>query len=123
MNENVKGFVFELLKAVIVATIITLISILFFALIVKTAGLKSSVIKAVNQFIKIISLFLGCFFKIKGGKGLIKGVAVGVFYTLFIHLVFSVIGGGAFGTGFLLDIVFGIVVGAVSGIVAVNLKR
>lgn len=123
MDENVKGFVFETLKGVILAVIITLVSILFFALIVKFAGLGGGVIKAVNQFIKIISLFLGCFFKIKGGKGLVKGVLVGIFYTVFIYLVFTVIGGGAFGTGFLLDIAFGLVVGAVSGVVAVNLKR
>ena len=123
MNENAKSFFSETLKGVILASIITLVSILFFALIVKLADLGGGTIKAVNQFIKIVSLFLGCFFNLRGGKGLLKGVSVGIFYTLFIYVVFSFLGGNAFGTGFFIDLAFGLTVGAVSGVAAVNLRR
>ena len=123
MDGNVKGYVLETLKSVVTATLITLVSVLFFVFIVKLADLSEGVIKAVNQFIKIVSLFLGCFFRIKGGKGLLKGVSVGIIYTVLIYSIFSLIGGNAFGAGFFIDLAFGLAVGAVSGVVAVNLKR
>lgn len=123
MGENSKQFVLETLRGMILSTVITLVSILLFALIVKVANLSSSVIKPVNQFIKAISLFLGCFFSVKAGKGLIKGAIVGIVYTVFIYVLFSLIGGNAFKTGFFIDLIAGALIGALSGVISVNVKK
>ena len=123
MGENSKQFVLETLRGIILSTVITLVSILLFALIVKVANLSSSVIKPVNQFIKAISLFLGCFFSVKAGKGLIKGAIVGIVYTVFIYVLFSLIGGNAFKAGFFIDLIAGALIGVLSGIISVNVKK
>ena len=124
--EKIKdnGFVQNVVKGVANVIIITLVSVLIFAGVVKLAILNSSVIKAVNQFIKIVSIFLGCSFTIKETKGLLKGLFVGGFSTVITYLLFSLIGGGvSFGLGFMLDIFLGVIVGATSGIICVNFKK
>lgn len=124
--ENVKdsGFINGIIKGVATVVIITLVSVLIFAGVVKLATLNSSVIKAVNQFIKIVSIFLGCSFTIKASKGLVKGVLVGAVSTIITYLLFALIGGGvAFGLNFILDVVLGLIVGGISGVIAVNFKK
>ena len=123
-KSNAFNFFSSIIKGVSTALIITLVGVLIFAGIVKIATLNSGVIKAVNQFIKILSVFLGCTFSLKESKGLIKGVIVGVFSTVITYLIFALVGGAvSFGLSFLLDLVMGLIVGGVSGIIAVNLKR
>ena len=123
-KSNAFNFFSSIIKGVSTALIITLVGVLIFAGVVKIATLNSGVIKAVNQFIKILSVFLGCTFSLKESKGLIKGVIVGVFSTLITYLIFALVGGAvSFGLSFLLDLVMGLIVGGVSGVIAVNLKR
>ena len=123
-KSNASGFFVSIVKGIATALIITLVGVLIFAGIVKLATLSSGVIKAVNQFIKILSVFLGCSFSLKESKGLIKGAIVGVCSTVLTYLIFALIGSGiSFGLAFLLDIVLGLVVGGVSGVIAVNVKK
>lgn len=111
-------------KGVAIAIIITLIGILIFAFIIKVAYLNSSVIKAVNQFIKVISIFLGCFMFIRQNKGIIKGGLIGCFSAVITYLIFAFMGGELnFGAGFILDVIFQVVIGIISGIIAVNVKK
>lgn len=123
MEKEGSGFFLSAVKGVGLAVISMLFGVLVFAFIVKLTALSSGAIKAVNQFIKITSVFCGCFFTLKGKAGLIKGVIVGLFSTVIIYLIFALIGGEkVFGTGFLLDMLFGAAIGAVSGIIAVNTR-
>lgn len=116
-------FFLSAVKGVGLAVISMLFGVLVFAFIVKLTAISSGAIKAVNQFIKITSVFLGCFFTLKGKAGLVKGVIVGLLSTVIIYLIFALLGGeGVFGTGFILDILFGTAIGAVSGIIAVNTR-
>lgn len=125
MSEKTNGgFFSSVIKGIATAVIVTLVSVLIFAFIVKIATLNSSVIKAVNQFIKILSVFLGCFSFIRANKGLLKGCFVGVIATIITYLIFSLIGGAvSFGTPFILDLIFGLIVGGISGVIAVNVKK
>ncbi len=126
MRENSKdrGFIRSIIKGFFTATIVTLIGVLVFAGIVKLAFLSTSVIKAVNQFIKVISVFLGCFFNVKENGGLIKGALIGCFSSLVTYLLFALIGGETqFGLSIIVDMIFMTVIGAISGIIAVNLKK
>ena len=122
-ESKLEGFL-SIFKGVFLSLITALIGVLVFALVVKLASLPSSVIKPVNCFIKILAIFIGCLFSLRGNKGFLKGALVGLVGTLVIFSVFALIGGElAFGLPFLIDLVFGLVIGCVSGIVTVNIRK
>lgn len=118
-----KDFFVSVLKAAALSLIFGLCGILIFALIVKFAAPKESVIKTVNQFIKVISVFLGCFFALKGKAGIAKGGIAGALFTLILYAVFAIMSGtGLFSLEMLIDIGLTAIVGAISGVIAVNIK-
>lgn len=122
--ENSQNFFSNVLKGALFAIIVSLISILIFAFIIKVAYLNSGVIKAVNQFIKILSVFLACTFCLGDRVGLIGGAFIGLIYTLVTYLLFALfLGQTNFGLTFIIEIIFMVVIGAVSGIISVNLKK
>ena len=111
-------------KGVGITIICNLIAILTFGLIVQFATLDSSIVKAVNQFIKVLSLFIGCISSLKGKLGFLKGLLVGLLSNFFIYAIFSVISQTKlFTTSFLADTVFLAVIGLISGIISVNAKK
>ncbi len=118
-----KDFFVSVLKAAALSLIFGLCGILIFALIVKFAAPKESVIKTVNQFIKVISVFLGCFFALKGKAGIVKGGIAGALFTLILYAVFAIMSGlSLFSLEMLIDIGLTAIVGAISGVIAVNMK-
>ena len=122
-TEKVGG-VSSIIKGVATSVIVTLVGVLIFAGVVKLTFLGQSIIKTVNQFIKILSIFFGCFFCVSGKNGLIKGAIIGVLSMVITYLLFALIGGEiSFGKPFFLDLVFGLIVGGISGIIAVNVKK
>ncbi len=124
MANGQENFFITVLKGVFISLIATLIGVLLFSIVVKVATLSTPIIKVVNQFIKILSVFIGCFWSVRGGLGYLKGIAVGGGTTLFTYLLFALIGGAAvFGASFFVDLLFCMTIGAVSGIVAVNVKK
>lgn len=121
MKNKKSGFLSSMASGTIIALIATGIGILVFSLVVYFCRLKSGVIRPVNQFIKIVSIFLGCIFSIKEKGGAIKGAIVGATYSIIMLLVFALLGKS--GENFLYviaDVVFCTVIGAVSGILSVN---
>ncbi len=112
------------LKGAILSVFCTVVGVLIFAFIVKISSLSENAIKGVNQFIKIISVFLGCLFFVKENKGLVKGLFLGVLYAVIVGLIFKLLGGG-YQTflSFILDLVFCAVIGVISGIISVNAKN
>ncbi len=123
-NSVVKSFFMQVLKAVIISLSILLVGILLFSIVVKFAILNDGVIKAVNQFVKILAIFLGAFFSIKEGKGLLKGVLIGFIFAVVSNLIFSIMAKAQFfSLSFLIDVAFGSVIGIISGIIAVNVKK
>ncbi len=126
MRENVKDdkIFSSILKGSATAIIVTLAGILVFAFVIKMAYLNSSVIKAVNQFIKVLSIFLGCLLFVKESKGLVKGALIGLLSAVITYLIFAFIGGEySFGASFFIDLLFQTIVGVISGVVAVNVKK
>ena len=122
--ENSQNFFSNVLKGALFAIIISLISILIFAFIIKLTYLNSGVIKAVNQFIKIISVFLACTFCLGNKAGLVGGALIGLLFTLVSYLLFALfLGQTNFGATFIIEIIFMIIIGSVSGIISVNLKK
>ncbi|MBE7081157.1 MAG: TIGR04086 family membrane protein [Clostridiales bacterium] len=124
MLDSVKEFFSGILKAVFSAVIITLVGVLIFAGLLKFTLLSQSVIKSVNQFIKIIAIFLGCSLNIRGKSGLVRGVVMAFLTTIVTYLLFSLFCGQIiFGNSFILDLIFTSIIGGVSGIISVNIKK
>ncbi len=112
------------LKGAFLSLIVALVGVLIFSLVVKLASLNSNVIKPVNQFIKVLAIFLGCFFSLKGKMGFLKGCLCGLLGTAITFLVFALIGGNfSFGFSFIIDLLLGGAVGLLSGVIAVNLRK
>ncbi len=120
----IKSFSIQIIKGLFIALTVLLVGILIFSLIVKLTLLNETAIKAINQFIKLLAIFLACFFSIKEGKGLVKGVLIGVSFIIFSNIIFSIIAGGKlFTLAFLIDAIFGAVIGVISGVITANVKK
>ena len=124
-KKNDKSMYVSVLKGSLISIAISLVGILFFAFIIKLFGLNDGCIKPVNQIIKALSILSGVFFALKKdkNKGLVKGLAIGLVYTLVAVVVFSILNGSfTVDKSLLTDILFGGIMGAICGIIAVNLK-
>lgn len=116
----------QILKGSLFAVIISLIGILFFAFLIKLTGLADSWIMPINQIIKGVSIFIGVGIALKSSceKGLLKGLLIGLVYTVFAFFVFSLLNGGfTFDKSILNDVLFGAIMGGICGVIFVNLKR
>ena len=124
-DDNVNQNVFlNVIKGVTVSTLVTLVCLLIFAVVIKISLLDDTVVKWVNQLLKIFSVFIGVFFCVKGKGGVIKGGMIGLFSTALTYLIFALISGQKVSaTSFVVDCVFALIVGAIVGIMAVNRKK
>ena len=114
----------SVIKGGFTALITTLIAVLLFGVIIKTASLDTSVIKSVNQFIKVVSVFIGCLFCVREQKGLLKGLLIGVIFSILTSLTYSLVFGNGFnGLSSVLDLLFLAVIGAICGAITVNIKN
>lgn len=124
MDSDKSSGILCVIKGTFLMLITVLAGILIFAGIIKLASLSEGVVKPVNQFIKILSVFLGCFFSVRGKLGFLKGGSIGTLGMAVTYLFFSLLGGElSFGGAFLLDLLFGLIAGVISGIVSVNVKK
>lgn len=121
-----KSMIISILKGSFIAIAISLVCILFFAFIIKLFGLGDAWLKPVNQAIKAVSILVGVFFglgKIKD-KGLVKGLIIGLIYTLLAFIVFSILNGSfCVDKTLLTDVLFGGIMGAICGVIFVNTKQ
>lgn len=124
-TENPKLF-FVVLKGALIALSISLIGILIFAFVLRFVSISDAAISPVNQVIKGISVFVGTLLALKKSKemGLVSGLLIGFAYTVVSFLTFSVLDGNfSFSTTLLNDLLFGSIIGAICGIIAVNIKK
>jgi len=107
------------------ALILTLVSVLIFALFV-TWGVSGSAISPIVQAVKVISIFFGVFIVLRGvsTKAWLHGAIFGLVYTVFAFLIFSIIDTNfSITTGFLIDSGFAVIIGAISAILIRLRKR
>lgn len=125
--KNGKGGIIKpILKGTMVALSVALILILFFAFLLRFTNISENLIAPVNQVIKGIAIFIGVFFGLKKVKenGIFNGLFIGLFFTILAFLVFSLLDGAfVFDRTLINDIIFGTVIGAICGIICVNLKK
>ena len=112
--------IFDVLKALIISVIISLVLVLLAALIIKLFNIKNGVIPIINQIINGVSILLGCLIALKNGSnGWLKGIIVGIFYIALAFVIFSLLDGNfSFGLNILNDVALGSITGMVSGILS-----
>lgn len=124
---NSRGYnILTLTKSVFWALSVSLLCILIFAFVVKFTALPESAIMPINQVIKFLSIFIGCWVASKKIKsnGWLWGLVIGAVYTLLAFIVFSILDGEfRFTLSLLNDFVFGAIAGLISGIIAFNLRK
>lgn len=118
-----KGVV-QVLKAACAAVVFTLIYALIFTLIIQLFCLPTEVIAPVNQVFKVVAVALGGTLFIREDKGFLKGAVLGVVCVLLTYLIFSAIAGCfLISWTFAIELIVGAVAGAITGIIAVNIKK
>lgn len=123
--KSKKSPVFEVLKAVIIAVIISLVGVLLAALVIKLFNIGSGAIPIINQVIKGVSVLVACLICLKQPQnGWLKGIVVGFFYTVASYVIFSLLNGSfAFDLSILNDLAIGCLSGFISGIIAANIRK
>lgn len=126
IENNNKSTFLTMLKGAFFALFASLILVLIFAIILRFSNLSNNVIKPINQVIKILSILFGTVFALKklSGHGYLKGIFIGLIYYVLSFVVFSLLDGSfAFQITMLNDLLFAIVVGAVSGVISSLAKK
>ena len=116
LNLGLSSFLWQIFKGVVIAVLITLVSVLIFAFVLSVANLPDKVIKPTNQFVKTLSVLFAVLFTAREGRFLIKGGLIGLLSAFFTVLLFALI--ASLGVTFLtvlLDLAFGFLTGLISG--------
>ena len=114
----------QILKGVLFSICFSLAGILIFALSLKFFDLSDTGIKIVNQVVKTLSILGGVFVCVRKDRtnGLLKGVIISVLYTIVSFFLFSILNGEfPFSVNIIFDLIFSFVVGAICGIICVNI--
>ena len=125
MEKTMKENFANILKGTLISVLISLGLILVFAVCLKFIDLSDSIIKIINQFIKIFSIFFGVFnfLKTQKEKGFLKWFCVGLLYALIAYFVFSLLNTSiSFELQNIIDFAFNGVFGMICGIFCANLK-
>ena len=118
-------YVLEVVKAMIIAIIVSLVLILLAAFIIKIFNIATGAIPIINQVIKGISILVGCLIALRlPHNGWVRGIVVGLLYIAISFVIFSLLDGHFdWGLHILNDVALGSVTGMLSGIIAANLKK
>ena len=125
-KEKSGNLLLSIVKGVVVGLCVALVGILIFAFILRFTNISDKIIAPVNQVIKGVSIFFGVFIGLKKHKsmGLLSGFLIGLFFTIAAFLVFSILDGAfSFDRTLVNDIIFGSIIGAICGIICVNLNK
>ena len=116
------GF-FTVVKAAGLALALSLLGTVIFAVVLRVSGVDKA-IYPITQTIKGIALITGVLVCVRGERGWLKGGGAGLLFTALSYLAFSAIGGDfSLGWLILLEVLIAALVGAISGSLAVNLRR
>ncbi len=116
-----KSVLKDILGMTLISVLVTLVAVLIFGIIIKLVEVPEGIIMPINQVIKVVSVLIGALVGIKSKqKGVLKGAVAGLLYTLISVFVFLILGSSLSGSFGVIDALSGIIIGAVSGIIAVN---
>ncbi len=120
MRKNI----FQIVKASSASVIVSLLFVLIFTLIIQLFSLPLGAVKPVNQVFKILSIAIGGLIFIRGDKGWLKGIIYGFIAVIVTYLLYGAISHSlSISWKFAIEILLGVASGAISGIIAVNIKK
>ena len=124
MENSYGNSVISLVKGVASALALSFVFALVFALVLRFVSLPNQAIYPTNQVLKSVSLCVGVILHVRGEKGWLKGGACGAIFTALSYLLFSGIAND-FSLSWLFfgESALTVLVGAVSGSLAVNMRR
>lgn len=112
--------IFEVVKAALSAVVFSLAAVLIFAALIKLCGIPSSAIAYVVRGIKAAAVIGGVLLFVREDRGIFKGAFAGIIAVAVTYFIFSAMAGGEFSPLFFAELLFGGVIGAISGVIAVN---
>ena len=125
--EKKNNFLITTLKGALFALCVSLILVLVFAFLLRFIAISDTVISPVVSIIKGISILIGVWLGMKKTKemGFLNGLLIGFVYVIFSFLCFSILDGFRFefSKTLLNDLIFGTIIGGISGIIAVNFRK
>ncbi len=122
-NENLKFMSLDILKSVLIGLVFALVFTLLFALMVRYLSLDDNVILPMNIAIKILSIFCGVLIGFKHkNNGISKGMLTGLILMLLTYFLFATLSGFENAKFNIIDLITMPVMGAISGIIAVNIS-
>ena len=124
MENSYGNSVISLCKGVASALALSFVFALVFALVLRFVSLPNQAIYPTNQVLKGVSLCVGVILHVRGEKGWLKGGACGLLFAALSYLLFSGIAND-FSLSWLFfgESALTVLVGAVSGSLAVNMRR
>ncbi len=126
LNENGGGNKFLLMvKGICISMILSLLMMLVLSMVLSFSNVKESVIMPTVIFISAFSILVSSFLVAKRieNKGMIYGSLLGLIYMLILYLLSSILNFDfSLNANAVVMITFGIVGGAIGGVLGVNLK-
>lgn len=113
-------------KGAFAAVMLSLVYVLLLALLIKSFDWSETIIAPANQVAKMLCAFVGAYIAVRKTQkqGWLRGALAAAVYMIVGFAVFSLLQGTFLPTtGYVLDLVIGVLVGAISGAVCVNLKK
>lgn len=116
--------IFQVSKAACASVVFALLYSLIFAAVVGIFSIPSAAIMPVNQVFKVFAVAFGGLLFIRGERGLLKGVVLGISAAVQMWMLFSAIA-CSFQLGWtqLLEALICAFAGGITGVLAVNLRR
>lgn len=114
-----------LLKGLLVSVAVTVAAVMIFAVIIGLTDLPDSVIRIVNQVIKVGAVFAGVYAAVPKGSdnAICKGVVIGLVYMGAGVLLYALLSGQQLTVfSWLLDILMGIAAGGLSGMIVGSMQ-
>ncbi len=125
MQVKENNTISRIVKGIGISLVITIISLIIFAIILTYTSVGENVIKPVTMLITAISILVGSSIentKIKK-NGLMNGAIIGLFYTLVIYIMSSILNWKfSINAQSIIMAIIGIVFGILGGIIGVNKK-
>lgn len=123
-SNDSTNVVFDFLKGLIVATLISLGLVILLAFCINWFEIKDSYLSPLTLLIKGISIVVGTVIAVRGeSKGLLKGICFGIIYIVFAFVIFSILSSSfKLGLSSLLNVLFASLLGGIVGIIKVNKK-
>ena len=119
-----KKGIFQVIKAVCIALLVSVLLCAVYAFVLRAFPMTGLTVTIVTQVLKGVSLAVGVLAFLQGEKGLVKGLACGVLFSMLGYLTFSALGGDFSLTWLIaVELLVFSAVGGLVGVAAVNLKR